>query len=83
MRFLHTLETPFVFNNVAGAKALTGAGPEALRLAEEMSEAWVSFLLPAVIRTLRRAGYRIGPTYQYQPGTRATMLFRHYEPGGK
>ena len=74
LRSLHTLETPFVFNNVAGASALTGAGPEALRLAEEMSEAWVSFATSGDPNS-PESGLPHWPTYQYQPGTRATMLF--------
>jgi para-nitrobenzyl esterase len=32
LRSLHTLETPFVFNNIPGASALTGGGAEALSL---------------------------------------------------
>jgi len=39
----HTLEIPFVFNNIKIAKLLTGAGPEALDLANRVSDAWVAF----------------------------------------
>jgi para-nitrobenzyl esterase len=72
LRSLHTLETPFVFNSTAGASALTGGGPEALRLAEKMSDAWVSFAASgnpnSQVSTL--------PHWPgYEPGTRATMLF--------
>lgn len=72
LRSLHTLETPFVFNNIAGASALTGGGPEALALAEKMSEAWVSFAADAAPNS-RSSGLPHWP--EYQSDTRATMLF--------
>ena len=40
----HGLEMPFVFDNVdGGGIGLTGGGPEAQRLADRISEAWISF----------------------------------------
>ena len=39
----HTLEIPFVFNNIKVAKLLTGAGPEAFARANKVSDAWVAF----------------------------------------
>jgi para-nitrobenzyl esterase len=39
----HTLEIPFVFNNIKIAKPLTGAGKEAFELANKVSDAWVAF----------------------------------------
>jgi para-nitrobenzyl esterase len=39
----HTLEIPFVFNNIQIAKLLTGAGPQAFELANKVSDAWVAF----------------------------------------
>jgi para-nitrobenzyl esterase len=39
----HTLEIPFVFNNIKIAKLLTGAGPEAMDLANRVSDGWVAF----------------------------------------
>jgi para-nitrobenzyl esterase len=63
---------PFVFNNVAGARSLTGAGPEAMRLAEEMSEAWVSFAAGGDPNSPKSG---LPHWSAYQPGTRATMLF--------
>ena len=39
----HTIEVPFVFDNVKISAALTGGGPEAMRLAEKVSSAWIAF----------------------------------------
>jgi para-nitrobenzyl esterase len=39
----HTLEIPFVFNNIKVAKLLTGAGAEAFALANKVSDAWIAF----------------------------------------
>ena len=39
----HTLEIPFVFNNITIAKSLIGDGPEARTLAEKVCDAWVAF----------------------------------------
>jgi para-nitrobenzyl esterase len=39
----HTLDIPFVFNNVDVAASMTGAGQERYRLAHVMSAAWAAF----------------------------------------
>ena len=39
----HTMEIPFAFDNVALNPRMTGTGPEAQRLADAMSNAWVAF----------------------------------------
>jgi para-nitrobenzyl esterase len=39
----HTIEIPFAFDNVAIAKRLTGGGPEAVALADKVSDAWGAF----------------------------------------
>jgi para-nitrobenzyl esterase len=39
----HTLEIPFMFNNVDKAAAFTGDGPEARALEAQMSDAWIAF----------------------------------------
>jgi para-nitrobenzyl esterase len=39
----HTLEIPFVFNNLAIAKLLVGDSPEAAALAEKICDAWIAF----------------------------------------
>jgi para-nitrobenzyl esterase len=43
LRSYHTLEIPFVFDNVDGAKTMTGSGQERYALADKMSRAWVAF----------------------------------------
>ena len=42
-RSTHCMELPFVFNNISRCKTLTGGKPEAYKLAEKMSSAWISF----------------------------------------
>jgi para-nitrobenzyl esterase len=39
----HTIEIPFAFDNVKVAKRLTGGGPEAMALADKVSDAWIAF----------------------------------------
>lgn len=39
----HTMDLPFVFNNIARCEEMTGGGPEACLLADRMSEAWIQF----------------------------------------
>lgn len=43
LRTFHTLEIPFVFDNVDECKSMTGSGADRLPLAEMMSSAWVAF----------------------------------------
>jgi para-nitrobenzyl esterase len=43
MRACHSLDLPFLFDNVAISNALTGTGPEAYKLAEQMSSAYIAF----------------------------------------
>jgi para-nitrobenzyl esterase len=66
----HTLEIPFVFNNIAIAKPLVGDGPEPRALAEKVCDAWVAFA---------RTGNPNVPSLPTWPAfndqERATMLF--------
>ena len=39
----HTIEIPFAFDNVKTATRLTGGGPEAMALADKVSDAWIAF----------------------------------------
>jgi para-nitrobenzyl esterase len=39
----HTIEIPFAFDNVKAAARLTGGGPEAMALADKVSNAWIAF----------------------------------------
>lgn len=43
LRSTHCMEIPFVFNNADVHASMTGGGPEALRLADVMSQAWINF----------------------------------------
>jgi para-nitrobenzyl esterase len=39
----HTIEIPFAFDNVKAATRLTGGGPDAMALADKVSDAWIAF----------------------------------------
>jgi para-nitrobenzyl esterase len=39
----HTMEIPFVFDNVKVSARLTGGGEQAMALADKMSDAWIAF----------------------------------------
>ncbi len=39
----HTIEIPFAFDNVKAAARLTGGGPEAIALADRVSDTWIAF----------------------------------------
>jgi len=43
LRSMHTLEIPFVFDNVDAAKSVTGSGEDRYALADKVSAAWVAF----------------------------------------
>jgi len=43
LRAFHTIEIPFVFDNVDAAKSMLGTGEDRYALAEKVSSAWVSF----------------------------------------
>jgi para-nitrobenzyl esterase len=43
LRTFHTLEIPFVFDNVDACKSMTGSGQDRYALADKMSSAWVAF----------------------------------------
>ncbi|PWU12200.1 MAG: carboxylesterase/lipase family protein [Terriglobia bacterium] len=43
LRSYHTLDIPFVFQNVEIAQSMVGSGPEREPLADKMSAAWASF----------------------------------------
>lgn len=40
---LHTMDLPFVFNNISRCEEMTGGGPKAYQLAARVSEAWIQF----------------------------------------
>jgi para-nitrobenzyl esterase len=43
LRTFHTLEIPFVFDNVDECQSMTGSGADRLPLADKMSKSWVAF----------------------------------------
>jgi para-nitrobenzyl esterase len=70
MRSPHTIEIPFVFNNIKIAGPLISKMPTAYALAEKTSAAWVAFARtgnPGVSKLPKWAGY--------SAGLRETMLF--------
>jgi para-nitrobenzyl esterase len=69
---LHTLETPFILNDVEGSRALVGEGEAPAQLARQMSSAWVSFATSGNPND-HATGLPEWPVYE--AGTRATMLF--------
>jgi para-nitrobenzyl esterase len=40
----HGMELPFMFNNIAMARTMTGGGEDAYKLADKISSAWISFI---------------------------------------
>ena len=72
MRSPHTIEIPFVFNNIKIAGPLISAMPEAYSLAEKVSAAWVSFA-----RTGNPNTSRLPKWPAYSARSRDTMLFNN------
>ena len=40
----HGMELPFMFNNVANQREMTGGTPEAYKMADAVSDAWIAFI---------------------------------------
>lgn len=72
LRSTHCMEIPFVFNNADVHASMTGGGPEALRLAEVMSQAWINFA-----RTGNPATEDLPEWPQYDNTEGATMFFNN------
>ena len=71
----HTLEMPFVFDNVQVAPGLTGgASPEAVALAARVSEAWIAFATRGDPNS-KKSGLPPWPAYDSE--RRGTMLFNN------
>jgi para-nitrobenzyl esterase len=70
LRSFHTLEIPFVFDNVDAAKAMTGSGKDRYELATQMSSAWVAFA-----RTGNPNHPGLPKWAPYDTTRRATMVF--------
>jgi para-nitrobenzyl esterase len=72
MRSPHTVEIPFVFNNIAIAGPLISAMPEAHALAGKVSAAWVSFA-----RTGNPNTSTLPKWPAYSAASRDTMIFNN------
>jgi para-nitrobenzyl esterase len=70
LRSPHNIEWPFAFDNVKICADLTGGGPEAMALADRVSDSWIAFA---------RTGNPNTPKLPYWPAftanDRATMVF--------
>ena len=66
----HGMELPFMFNNIALARPLTGGGKEAYELADKISSAWINF-----VKTGNPNAKGLPKWEPYNPETGATMIF--------
>jgi para-nitrobenzyl esterase len=66
----HTLDIPFMFDNVDKARVLVGPGPQPEALAKQMSDAWLAFARAGTPNTKSIPDW---PPYTAE--RRATMLF--------
>ena len=66
----HGMELPFMFNNIAMARTLTGGGKEAYDLADKISSAWINF-----VKTGNPNGKGLPKWEPYNPEKGATMIF--------
>ena len=69
MKSPHTIEIPFAFDNVKAATRLTGGGPEAMALADKVSDAWIAFA-----RTGNPNTPKLPRWNTYDSNDRATMV---------
>jgi len=66
----HGMELPFMFNNIAMARTLTGGGKDAYALADKISSAWISFVKTG------NPNCKVLPKWEaYSPQKGATMIF--------
>jgi para-nitrobenzyl esterase len=72
MKAYHTLDIPFVFNNVDIAASMTGAGQERYPLEHKMSAAWAAFA-----RTGNPNHADIPTWPAFNPADRATMIWNN------
>jgi len=72
MRSLHTIEVPFVFNNIKVAGPLISKMPEAYALADKTSSAWVAFARTGDPNTPKLPRWPA-----YSATSRDTMLFNN------
>ena len=68
----HGMELPFMFNNIAMARTMTGGGKEAYALADKISSAWISF-----IKTGNPNCKELPEWAPYEAQKGATMIFNN------
>jgi len=66
----HGMELPFMFNNIAMARTLTGGGTDAYELADKVSSAWINF-----VKTGNPNSENLPEWGPYNPEDGATMIF--------
>lgn len=67
----HALDIGMVFDNVAKSESMSGTGPEAQAIADQMSESWIAFA-----RTGNPANPKVGDWPAYTVAQRNMMVFR-------
>jgi para-nitrobenzyl esterase len=66
----HGMELPFMFNNIAMARTMTGGGKEAYELADKISSAWINFVKTG------NPNHKQLPVWEpFTPEKGATMIF--------
>jgi para-nitrobenzyl esterase len=68
----HTIEIPFAFDNVKISANLTGGGPEAMALADKVSDTWIAFA-----RTGDPNNKKIPRWPKFEAMNRPTMVFNN------
>jgi para-nitrobenzyl esterase len=71
----HALDIGMVFDNVAKSESMSGTGPEAQAIADQMSESWLAFA-----RTGNPSNPKVGDWPAYTAAQRNMMVFRS-QPG--
>jgi para-nitrobenzyl esterase len=67
----HALDIGMIFDNVAKSESMSGTGPEAQAIADQMSESWIAFA-----RTGNPANARVPEWPAYTAAQRSMMVFR-------
>jgi len=67
----HALDIGMVFDNVAKSESMSGTGPEAQAIADQMSESWLAFA-----KTGNPANPKVGAWPAYTAAKRNMMVFR-------
>ncbi len=67
----HALDIGMVFDNVAKSESMSGTGPEAQAIADQMSESWLAFA-----RTGNPTNPKVGEWPAYTEAQRNMMVFR-------